>query len=166
MALSSGSSVSEDVWTLIKMCRASGRVPLLSFILSFSLSLPLSSSPFAAFHPSRARARERLDCALGVATFGAGNVTWMAAAVVVVVFCTRREIVSPPCVVTSCQQPTDRPTERTNRQSALRNANMWLCFSTMLDSPYCALFAKTKRARGQRGRSASIWEFCGPSTAE
>lgn len=34
MALSSGSSVSEDVWTLIKMCRASGRVLFLSSIPS------------------------------------------------------------------------------------------------------------------------------------
>lgn len=42
MALSSGSSVSEDVWTLIKMCRASGRVPFLSFILPLSSPLPSS----------------------------------------------------------------------------------------------------------------------------
>jgi len=39
MALSSGSSVSEDVWTLIKMCRASGRVAV-SFFYSLSTLSP------------------------------------------------------------------------------------------------------------------------------
>lgn len=46
MALSSGSSVSEDVWTLIKMCRASGRVPFLSSIPS---PVPLYPSAFLPF---------------------------------------------------------------------------------------------------------------------
>lgn len=46
MALGSGSSVSENVWTLIKMCRASVVAPFLSSILSVFpfTSLPLSSA--------------------------------------------------------------------------------------------------------------------------
>lgn len=65
MALSSGSSVSEDVPTLIKMCRASGRVCAARFSLSLSYYFPLlclfPSAPFptsssAKFHSSCAAA--------------------------------------------------------------------------------------------------------------
>lgn len=51
MALSSGSSVSEDVPTLIKMCRASGRLCRFSLlhIISFSFAFPLPTSSTASF---------------------------------------------------------------------------------------------------------------------
>lgn len=103
MAMSSGSSVSEDVWTLIKMCRASGRVPLLSSILSLSSRNPLPPLPFVRVSSPRSDSLVRA-CAcvcriarthgVGAVTFGVtGNVTWTASAdrlVIVAVFYARR----------------------------------------------------------------------------
>jgi len=135
MALSPGSSVSEDVWTLIKMCRASGRVPLLSPILS--LSPPRLSR-------ARVRSRDRdfrcMECHLD------GS-------------CRRRRSLrreeslhsSRTAVCRHFLPTTDRPTDRTNRQAALFRTRQHVVVLHD-DSPgYYTLFAKTKRARGQRG---------------
>lgn len=64
MALSSGSSVSEDVWTLIKMCRASGAVSFFfrSLVLSLflhSLVLPFPPSRCSFLHDAYMRAIAR-----------------------------------------------------------------------------------------------------------
>lgn len=81
MALSSGSSVSEDVPTLIKMCRASGRVCLFSLfflcpsplpprLINRSILLQLFNALYACDRGNRSlRFLKR-----------PGSVTWMAAA--------------------------------------------------------------------------------------
>lgn len=153
VALSSGSSVSEDVWTLIKMCRASGRVPFLSFILP--LASPLPSSRFIL--------RAAASCARGVlyacdrtqtespATFKerTGTVTWTAAAR----SCTRgvyarcRRDMRPGeiYVVTSCHRPT------TDRQAPpFETRNTWLCLRWWCTLDKTARFSQKTETRSRR----------------
>lgn len=81
MALSSGSSVSEDVWSLIKMCRASGQVLFLSSILSPHLPPP-PLHPFVFFLGLILRvAISSCMRAIGLRLLKRpGSVTWTAAA--------------------------------------------------------------------------------------
>lgn len=105
MALSSGSSVSEDVWTLIKMCRASGRALFLS---SIPFSLPsFSRLPFA-FLPRLLSFVLQFLLARCMRAIGLrllkrpGSVTWTAAARSSM----RRAYATRGCVVISCHRPT------------------------------------------------------------
>lgn len=85
MALSSGSSVSEDVPTLIKMCRASGRFSLLRInSLPFASPLP---APHRPLHSSCASATlygvyacDRTQVGIACDSLkSSGSVTWTAA---------------------------------------------------------------------------------------
>lgn len=97
MALSSGSYVSEDVWTLIKMCRASGRFFLPFPPPLFSLfTLPLQS------YPSPCNFFLRGVCVRLLKR--SKSVTWTAAGWVIYV---RGVYATRGCVVISCHRLND-----------------------------------------------------------
>lgn len=110
MALSSRSSVSEDVPTLIKMCRASGRFSLLRInSLSFASPLP----PHQPLHSSCASATlygvyacNRTQVGIACDSLkSSGSVTWTAAAV-----SSKRQVaICGPRMCRHFLPPIDRP---------------------------------------------------------
>lgn len=124
MALSSGSSVSEDVWTLIKMCRASGAVSFFFRSLVLSLFL-LSRSTVPSFALQLlARCVHACDRTQEESRLlkRPGSVTWIAAAARYVYASLRVEKSSRYAtrgyVVTSCHRASVRersPSRSTGR---------------------------------------------------
>lgn len=107
MALSSGSSVSEDVWTLIKMCRASGRVPFLSSFPSARIPAALPSS-FPSLSFAFAISSARCVCVCDrLATFKAPGECHLDGSCWVVYV---RRSLRDPRMCRHFLPPTDRPT--------------------------------------------------------